>query len=275
MACTPDRAASPDVTPAPVAPQPAPADAPLLGVVAARASAVVSAQIDGRIDQVLARTGQRVRAGDVIVEIEAKVLADRLSAATAAVDAARAEVDGAGAEVAEAKRQLALERGMFAAEAAAEEMVRLARANLVRAVAASARAAAALRQAEAGRAAIAAELSHTHIAAPIDGEVSLVKVQVGEVVAQGATIARVFDAANLMIRFQVPRGRRRDVVEGTVVELTVAGADHPLRARVTSVSTDLEPPLDFAVAEADIGDTGAAHDVQIGTLGDVRVVARR
>jgi hypothetical protein len=44
-------------------------------------------------------------------------------------------------------------------------------------------------------------------------------------------------------------------------------------ARVTSVSADLEPPLDFAVAEADIVDAGVARDVQIGTLGDVRAVA--
>ena len=276
IACTPDRADSPDVAPAQAAPHPVPAAAaPLLGVVAARASEPVAAQVDGRIARVLAKSGQRVHAGDVIAEIDATVLADRLRAATAAVDAARAEVDGAGAEVAEARRRLALERGMFAAEAAAEEMVRLARANLVRGIASAARAAAALRQAEAGRAAIEAELSHTRLAAPFDGEVSLVKVQVGEVVARGAVIAHVFDPANLMIRFQVPRGRRRDVVAGTVVELTVAGADHLLRASVTSVSTDLEPPLDFAVAEADISDAGAAHDVQIGTLGDVRVVAAR
>jgi hypothetical protein len=104
--------------------------------------------------------------------------------------------------------------------------------------------------------------------------VSLLKAQAGEVVAPGAVIARVFDPASLMIRFQVPRDRRRDLAAGTQVELTVAGADRPLRARVTSVSSDLEPPLDFAVGEADILDANAARDVQIGTLGEVRVVDR-
>jgi ABC-type glutathione transport system ATPase component len=63
---------------------------------------------------------------------------------------------------------------------------------------------------------------------------------------------------------------------GTYHHLVAAagGAAHP-NARVTSVSSDLEPPLDFAVAEADIVDAGAARDVQIGTLGDVRAVAAR
>ena len=96
-----------------------------------------------------------------------------------------------------------------------------------------------------------------------------------EVVAPGAALARVFDPDNLMIRFQVPRDRRREVSAGTAVELTVAGADRPLRAHVTSVSSDLEPPLDFAVAEADIVEAVAARDVQFGTLGDVRVVAAK
>jgi hypothetical protein len=113
--------------------------------------------------------------------------------------------------------------------------------------------------------------------------VSLVRAQAGEVVAPGAAIARIFDPTNLMIRFQVTRDRRREVSTGTVVELTVSGADRPLRARVTSVSSDLEPPLDFAVTEADIinasvnasVDAAAARGVQVGTLVDVRVVAAR
>lgn len=275
MACTPDPVASPEATPAPAAPHAAPTTAPLLGVVAARATEVVAARVDGRILRVIAKSGQRVRAGDPIAEIDPTLLAERLRAATAAVDAARADVAGTDAEVAEARRQVALEARMFAAGASAAESVRIARARLARAVASSDRAAATLREADASRAAIESQLSYTRLAAPIDGVVSLVKAQAGEVVAPGAAIARVFDPANLMIRFQVPRDRRREVSTGTAVELTVTGADRPLQARVTSVSSDLEPPLDFAVAEADIIDAGAARDVQIGTLGDVRAVAPR
>lgn len=78
-----------------------------------------------------------------------------------------------------------------------------------------------------------------------------------------------------MIRFQVSHDRRHEVASGTLVELRVTGADLPLQARVTSVSSDLEPPLDFAVAEADIVDASAARGVQIGTLVDVRLVAQK
>jgi macrolide-specific efflux system membrane fusion protein len=275
MACTSDHVASTETPPAPVAPRAAPVAAPLIGVVAARASEIVAARVDGRIVRVIAKSGERVHAGDPIAELDPTLLVERLRAATAAVDAARAEVAGARAEVTEARRRVALEGRMFAAGATAKESVRIARASLARAVASFDRAAAARREASASRAAIESQLSYTRLAAPIDGVVSLVKAQAGEIVAPGAAIARVFDPMNLMIRFQVPRDRRREVSAGTAVELTVAGADRPLGARVTSVSSDLEPPLDFAVAEADIVDAGAARDVQIGTLGDVRVVAPR
>src|SRR5262245_55568384 len=270
-ACTPDRVASPEPPPAPIAHPVDPVTAPLLGVVAARASEVVAARVDGRIVRVIASSGQRVRAGDLLAELDPTLLGERLRAATAAVDSARAEVAGAGAEVTEARRQVALERRMLAAGATAEESVRIAHARVARAAAASDRAAAALRRADAARAAIESQLSYTRLSAPIDGVVSLVKAQAGQVVAPGVTVAHVFDPEHLMIRFQVTHDRRHEVTSGTLVELSVAGADPPLQARVTSVSSDLEPPLDFAVAEADIVDAAAARGVQIGTVVDVEI----
>jgi RND family efflux transporter MFP subunit len=268
-ACSDSDEAPPAAPVAPAAPHVAPAPAPLVGVLAARTSNVVAAQIDGRIQRIAVTSGQRVHTGDLIAEIDATVLAEKLRAATASVDAARADVAGAGAEVSEANRQIALERRMFAAGASAEESVRLAKASLARAAAGASRAEASLREAEASRASLQAEMGHTTVVAPIDGVVSLVKAQPGEVVVPGAILARVFDPAKLMVRFQVTRARRNDVAIGTTVALHVPGVDHDVLAQVTSVSADLEPPLDFAVAEADV--TSDAHDVQVGTVGDVRV----
>jgi len=245
--------------------------APLLGVIASRTSEVISTQVDGRIVRVVATSGQRVHAGDVIAELDPTLYAEKLRGATAAVDAARAELAGANADVAEASRRLVLERKMFEAGATAEESVRVARANVVRASAAAERAAASARAAEASRAAIETQLAHTRLAAPIDGVVSLVKAQPGAVVAPGTPIARVFDPSRLMIRFQVLRERRREIAVGTAVELRIADVTTPLPAHVTSVSADLEPPLDFAVAEADLEPGAALAEVQVGTLGDVRV----
>ncbi|HEX3482685.1 MAG TPA: HlyD family efflux transporter periplasmic adaptor subunit [Kofleriaceae bacterium] len=272
IGCTTPAGPSPEPAAPPAAPRTGPAAEPLLGVVAARVNEVFAARVDGRILRVTARPGQRVRAGDLIAEIDPTLLTERLRAATAAADAARAELAGAGTEVSAARRQGVLASRLLAASVGPYEAVALARTNLARAVAASERAAATLREATATRAGLEAQLSGTRFEAPVDGVLSLIKTGPGEVVAPGAVIARVFDPDSLMIRFQVLRDRRQDIAPGAMVELTVAGAGHPLRARVSSVSTDLEPPLDFAVAEADILDPGAARDVQIGTLGEVRVI---
>jgi macrolide-specific efflux system membrane fusion protein len=273
-ACSSDPVAAP-VAPAPVAPIAPPVIAPLRGVVAARATEVVAARIDGRITRVIATSGQRVHAGDPLAELDPTLLDERRRAAVAAVDAARADNAGAIADVAEVQRQVALEQRMFSAGATAAESVRVASARLAKSRAAEDRSAAALREAEASLASTESQLSYTHVAAPIDGVVSLVKAQAGEIVAPGVAIARVFDPGSLMIRFQVSHEHQHEIATGATVELTVASTGHPLRARVSSVSADLEPPLDFAVAEADIVDPGAARGVQIGTLVDVRVVDAR
>jgi len=82
-------------------------------------------------------------------------------------------------------------------------------------------------------------------------------------------IARVFDPSGLTVRFQVTRDRRKDIDVGGEVALSVPGAEQPVIAKVSSVSADLEPPLDFAVAEADV--VGTTPDLPIGSVGDVRI----
>jgi RND family efflux transporter MFP subunit len=269
--CTDESVLAPTAAPVAAPARPATVAAPLVGVIAAKNSDVVAAQIDGRVVNVIATTGQRVHAGDAIAELDASVLTERLQVATAAVEAAHADLAGAGAEGSEAQRQLALEQRMFQAGAAAEESVRIARATVARASASGARAMATLREAEANHAVLAAQLARTHLVAPFDGVVSLVKAQPGEVVLPGTVIARVFDPRQLAIRFQVTHDRRHDVAPGTRVTLRVAGVDGVVEALVTTVSADLEPPLDFAVAEADV--IGVPTDAQVGAVGDVQVIS--
>ena len=127
----------------------------------------------------------------------------------------------------------------------------------------------------------------TPAVAPLLGVVTMraaepVTTQVGRIfrrivsrIGAHAGDARASDPPNLTIRFAVPSDRQRQVRIGAAIEFTVAGTDRPLRARVTSVSSDLGPPLDFALAEAEIVDAGAARDVPARTLGEVRTAAPR
>lgn len=268
--CTPDVVAPPEA-PAPVAPAEQVAVAPMLGVITSLDTQVVSARIEGHIVQVAATSGKTVHKDDVLAELDPKPLDDRLRAATAAGEAAEADDQAAKADVLEQERLLSLERKMFLAGASSAEAVRVAAAKLVRSKASAERAAAALREANANRDAVDEQRSYTKLRAPIDGVVSLVKVQTGQEVTPGVAIGRVFDPSKLMSRFQVTHEHQGEIAVDQIVELTIAGTNRKLKAKVTSVSADLEPPLDFAIADAAILDPGAAKDVMVGTHVDVRL----
>jgi len=96
MACTSDFVASTEPTPAPVTRRADPVAAPLIGVVAARASEIVAARVDGRIVRVITKSGQRVHAGDPIAELDPTLLAERLRAATSAVAARDVQIGTLG-----------------------------------------------------------------------------------------------------------------------------------------------------------------------------------
>ncbi|MBK9030333.1 MAG: HlyD family secretion protein [Myxococcales bacterium] len=108
----------------------------------------------------------------------------------------------------------------------------------------------------------------------MDGVVTMIKVKQGEMAQRGTRIARVFDPADLQVRFEVPRGHRAEFAVGTAVLVTMDGVDHPLPAKVIDLSADLEAPLQFAVGTADIDDAGLPpDDGRVGATAKIRLAA--
>ena len=85
----------------------------------------------------------------------------------------------------------------------------------------------------------------------------------------------MFDPRDLMIRFAVPKDQRDTVQPGRRVELRIEGVDRAIWATVERIA-DEEPPLNFAVVEADIDDTRLAPDeVRVTAQGRVRIADAR
>ena len=102
----------------------------------------------------------------------------------------------------------------------------------------------------------------------------MIKVKQGEMAQRGTRVARVFDPSDLQVRFEVPRGHRAELAVGTTVEVTIDGVDQPLRAKVIDLSGDLEAPLQFAVATADIDDRDLPpDDGRVGAAASVRLAS--
>ena len=187
------------------------------GYVVARRQAVVSAKIQGRLEELRVEEGSKVRKGEVLALLES-------SDFEAAVQRARAAVQRAEADLAEQERLLRVADRLTAEQVlaedqkeAAESRVRIARAQLA--------------QQEADLAFVEAQMQHTVIRAPFAGVVVKKMAEVGESVApippgvnistsSGAIVA-LADLATLEVEADVAEANVAKVAGGQPAEVTV------------------------------------------------------
>jgi HlyD family secretion protein len=98
------------------------------------------------------------------------------------------------------------------------------------------------------------KINHAEIKAPFTGQISMVKAKEGEVVGDGAPIARIFNPSDLIVRFAVPASDKRPIKPGDKVELKIGNQD-PIWAVVMNVADEIEPPITYRIVEADIDDS--------------------
>ena len=187
------------------------------GYVVARRQAVVSAKIQGRLEDLRVEEGSEVHKGDILARLESFDF-------EAAVNRARAGVQRAEADLAEQERllrvanRLAAEKVLAADQReAAESRVRIAQAQLA--------------QQEADLAFVQAQMQNTIIRAPFDGVVIKKMAEVGESVApippgvnistaSGAIVA-LADLATLEVEADVAEANVAKVGKGQPAEVTV------------------------------------------------------
>jgi RND family efflux transporter MFP subunit len=187
------------------------------GYVVARRQAVVSAKIQGRLEDLRVEEGSEVKKGDIIARLESYDFA-------AAVNRARATVQRAEADLAEQERLLRVAERLAAEKVLAEDQreaaqsrVRIAEAQLA--------------QQEADLAFVEAQMQHTVIRAPFAGVVIKKMAEVGESVApippgvnistaSGAIVA-LADLATLEVEADVAEANVAKVGKGQPAEVTV------------------------------------------------------
>jgi len=150
---------------------------PAESVVEAVRQATVAAQVSGRIVDVRTDAGRRVKAGEVLLRIDAREAAEGVA--------------GAQAQLAQAKANFDRTRNLFERKFISGAALDKAAADLK-----SARAAAG--QAGAG-------LSHATATAPLSGIVAQRHVELGEMAAPGKPLVTVFDPKGLRVIASVPQ----------------------------------------------------------------------
>jgi len=253
-----------------------------IGTVEARRSWMVGPTVAGRVLRVMADVGDRVKAGQLLAEMDPVDLAERLAALDASLARAGSAQAGAQAQVLDAKARSAL------AAATTQRNQDLARQNFISPGAldavlqaqASANAAAQAAQAnlagagqdlvrlKAERAALAQQRDNLRLFAPADAVVTTRDAEVGSTVVAGQPVLRLMDPASLWVKLRVDQGRSAGLANGVKASIVVrSGPQTPLSGQVARVE-----PLADSVTEERLAmvtfDTPPAH-VSAGEMAEV------
>lgn len=165
----------------------------------------VAPRFGGRVAKIHVREGDSLKAGDVIVELEAPELAARREVAAAAINTAERDVEAMAAQLkfmrADAKRQQDLLRSSAVSSNEAERAQSVATAQEKSLAAAETR----VIQARAQLADVEAQLREMRVLAPSDSVVEILSVKVGDVLAPNREVATLILPSYLWVRVYVPQ----------------------------------------------------------------------
>lgn len=196
------------------------------GTVDARTRVKISAQVSARITALPFREGQDVKSGDVVVKLDAEELQANMDSARAALRAEEARLEGTQAALTRSKserervRSLHQSKDRSDAELEAIEAAYLQQESALRVAEQSIESARAqIRRAE-------RDLSNSIISSPIDGTVTLVSNEVGELVLGtfnnlGQTIMEIADLTEIIMRAEVDESNIQQVKAGQTATVHV------------------------------------------------------
>ncbi len=223
----------------------APVEIRSTGTVHARQTAIVSAEVAGRIQQVLVRAGDHVRAGQTLAVLDDADLRSSLARARAEMTAAQNEETAAGSDAKLAastlKRYQQLESEKSVSPQEMDEVARRAQAAAAHFDAARAQ----TQAAEAEERGARAMLGYMRLTAPFEGVVTARLADPGTMATPGVPLLQIDQAGALQL-------------DATVDESMIGAIHKGLKTQVTMDSAGTAP-LDGTVAEIDPAADPASH----------------
>jgi len=200
------------------------------GVVEAVRQTVVAAQVPGAVVQLDAKVGDRVKAGQVLVRIDARAADQNAAASEAQVLAARASLEVASRDF---ERQKQLFQKSYISQAALERAESEFKST-------QAQASAQLAQAGAAR----TQSGFYVVRAPFAGVIAEVPVSLGDMAMPGRPLMTLYDPAALRVTAAVPQSIAAQMAAGLLPRVELPGL--PAAAWVTPSRVQLLPTVDAA-----------------------------
>lgn len=218
----------------------------------------VTARVPGAIERIRFREGDRVREGDVLVEIEPERY--RLLVQEALADVEKAEAELAEAEAGRDRREAANRRtdGLISTE---ELDVWRTRARAARA------------DVEAKRATLAIAQRNENdalVRAPFAGTIQSRDVQTGRYVQPGTLLTTLVRRDPMLLRFAVPESDAGRLAPGLVARFRVGHSDVEHEARITHVAESADPATRMVAVTGEVAPV-SADQVRPGAFAEVVV----
>jgi RND family efflux transporter MFP subunit len=195
-------------------------DLPLTGTLTAKRSARLSPRVDGLVRTLLVDAGDRVKEGDVLVELDAELAEHALGRMSAQASQSKAQLTEAQRLVVEA-RKLVRQRHLPRTELERRE------AELELAKAAYAASQAAERE--------QTEIVRRHaLPAPFDGVIARRLTDMGEWVTRGAPVLELVATDRVHLDVHAPQEHFLAIREDAPVQVRVVGADEPQQGRIAA-----------------------------------------
>ena len=211
------------------------------GTVHARETAIVSAQVVGRIQQVLVHEGDSVRSGQTLAVLDDAALRASVDQAQAGVKAAQQQQVAAQTDAKLAASTLDRYRQLQAEKSVSpQEMDEVAQ----RSAAASARLEAVRSETDAARAQEAGArtmLGYTHLVAPFAGVVTARMADPGTLASPGEPLLQIDQAGALQLQATVDESAIATVRKGMRVQVAIDGASS---ADITGIVAEIDPTAD-------------------------------
>lgn len=196
------------------------------GQVEPNLSVYITAKMSARIVAIYKEMGDKVKAGDLLAELEDRDAANQLTQA-------QANVAQAEAQRAEVERQLVRLQTLFAAGAVSKQQVEQleTQLSLVTAQVTAAKATADLAR---------NNLERTRITAPADGVLAARLIEPGAMAGSGTPVFQLVDLSSVVIRTGVAESDVNSVKAGSSVPVVVTALNREFTGKVEAISPNMD-----------------------------------
>lgn len=214
-----------------------------IGTLTASQQVTVSPELDGRVEKINFESGQWVKTGDVLVQLDDSTQ--------------RADLATYQAQQRLASANLARTKDLAAKQYSSKQSVDQLQSELD--------------QARAGIAKSQAIIDHMVVKAPFNGMLGIRQVNLGQYLAPGTAVVTLTDLDTLFVDFTLPEQNRAELTIDQPVEFRVdAFPDQVFRGEIAAIDPQVDPSMRAVKVRAALGNTD--HKLQPGMYARIRVI---